>query len=55
MVKENLDRRMIPYGIDLNTIPMEEPECKAIVPINEPTPHAIIPPKPRNYGSSYYA
>jgi hypothetical protein len=54
MLKENLDRRMIPYGINLNTIPMEEPECKAIIPINEPTPLATIPPKPCSYGSSYY-
>jgi len=35
MVKENLERRMIFYGIDLNTIPIEEPFYKAIVPINE--------------------
>jgi hypothetical protein len=55
MVKENLDRRMIPYGIDLNTIPMEETKCKVIIPINEPTPLATIPPKPHSYGSSYYA
>jgi len=55
MVKENLERRMIPYGIDLNTIPIEEPECKAIVPIYEPIPLATIPPKPHSYGRSYYA
>jgi hypothetical protein len=53
MTKENSERR--PYGIDLNTIPIEEPECKAIVPIDEPIPLATIPPKPHRYGCSYYA
>jgi hypothetical protein len=55
MVKENLDRRVIPYGINLNIVPMEDPESKAIISINEPTPLSTIRPKPHNYGSSYYA
>ena len=46
---------MIPFGIDLNTIPREEPEYKAIIPIDEPVPLATIPPQPRCYGRSYFA
>ena len=44
---------MIPNGIDLNTIPIEEPECKAIIPIDESIPLATIPQ--HSYGCSYYA
>jgi len=55
MSKKNLDRRMIPFGIDLNTIPRKEPESKAIIPIEEPVPLAIIAPQPRCYGQSYFA
>ena len=46
---------MIPFGIDLNTISREEPESKAIIPIEEPVPLAIIPPQPHCYGQSYFA
>jgi len=46
---------MIPFGIDLNTISIEEFECKAIIPIDEPIPLATIPPQPYCYGCSYYA
>ena len=46
---------MIPFGIDLNTIPREEPKCKAIIPIDEPIPLTTIPPQPRYYGHSYFA
>ena len=46
---------MIPFGIYLNTIPREEPECKAIIPIDEPLPLATIPPQPHCYGHSYFA
>jgi len=49
MAKENSEKRMISYGIDLNTIPIEEPECKAIIPIDEPIPLATIPPQPHCY------
>ena len=55
MAKKNLERRMIPFGIDLNTIPREETETKAVIPIEEPVPLAIIPPQPRCYGQSYFA
>ena len=46
---------MIPFGIDLNTIPREEPESKATIPIVDPVPLAIIPLQPRCYGQSYFA
>jgi len=46
---------MIPLGIDLNTIPREQPESKAIIPIEEPILLAVIPPQPRCYGQSYFA
>jgi hypothetical protein len=46
---------MIPFGIDLNTIPREDPECKAIIPIDEPVPLATIPAQPYCYGRSYFA
>jgi len=46
---------MIPFGIDLNTIHREETESKAIIPIGEPVPLAIIPPQPCCYRQSYYA
>ena len=55
MAKKNLERRMIPFGIDLNTIPMEEPKSKAIIPIEEPVPLAIIPPQPCCYRQCYFA
>jgi len=55
MAKKNLERRMMPFGIDLNTIPREEPESKAIIPIEEPIPLAIVPSQPRCYGKSYFA
>jgi len=44
MANRNSERRIISFEIDLNTIPREEPECKAIIPIDEPVPLAIIPP-----------
>lgn len=50
MSSENQDRRVIRYGIDLNTIPKEEPECKSIIPVSNPTPS-----KPRSYGASFFA
>jgi len=46
---------MIRFGIELNTIPREEPERKAIIPIEEPIPLAIISPQPHCYGQSYFA
>jgi len=50
MTKKNLERRMIPFGIDLNIIPREEPESKAIIPIDEPVLLATIPAQPCCYG-----
>ena len=55
------DKQIIPFGTDLNKLPpIEEP--LAIVPIGEPLPLAIVPPKHvtlvpprRSYGQSYYA
>jgi hypothetical protein len=54
MAKENSKSRMIPFRIDLNTIPREEPEYKASIPIEESIPLATIPPQPLYYGRSYY-
>jgi len=36
MAKKNLERRMIPFRIDLNIIPIEELESKSSIPIEEP-------------------
>ena len=55
------DKQIIPFGTDLNKLPpIEEP--LAIVPIGEPLPLAIVPPKKlapippkRSYGQSYFA
>jgi len=55
MSKKNLEKGMIPFGIDLNTILGEEPETIAIIPIEETVPLAIIPPQPRYYGQPYFA
>jgi hypothetical protein len=51
---KNTDKRMVPYGIDLNTIPKDDLDSKAIIPISDARPLAAIPPKPRSYGSSYF-
>jgi hypothetical protein len=46
----NQDRRMIPYGIDLNTIPIEDPNSKALILVSDAQPLATIPLKPCSYG-----
>jgi hypothetical protein len=47
---------MIPYGIDLNKIPVEDPNSKALVLVNDARPLAVIPPpKPHSCGQSYFA
>jgi hypothetical protein len=46
---------MVPYGIDLNSIPKENPDSKALIPVSDALPLAAIPPKPRSYGQSYFA
>ena len=55
------NKQIIPFGTDLNKLPpIEEP--LAIVPVGEPLPLAIVPPKQlapvppkRSYGQSYFA
>jgi hypothetical protein len=49
----NQDRRMVPYGIDLNSIPKENLDSKALIPVSDALPLATIPPKPHSYGQSY--
>jgi hypothetical protein len=51
----NQDRRMVPYGIDLNSIPKENLDSKALIPVSGALPLAAIPPKPCSYGQSYFA
>jgi hypothetical protein len=51
----NQDRRIVPYGIDLNSIPKENPDSKALIPVSDALPLAAIPPKPCSYGQSYFA
>jgi hypothetical protein len=53
---KNTERRMIPFGIDLNKIPKEELDSKALALVSDARPLAVIPPpKPRSYGQSYFA
>jgi hypothetical protein len=54
-------KEIIPFGVDLNKLPPRE-DSLAIIPIEEPLPLAIIPPKQativpprRNYEQAYYA
>jgi hypothetical protein len=51
---DNQDRRMVPYGIDLNSIPKENLDSKALIPVSDALPLATIPPKPHSYGQSYF-
>jgi hypothetical protein len=46
---------MVPYGIDLNSIPKEDSDSKALNPVSNALPLTAIPPKPRSYGQSYFA
>jgi hypothetical protein len=39
---KNTDRRMVPYGIDLNTILKDDPDLKAIIPVSDARPLAAI-------------
>jgi hypothetical protein len=50
------NKQIIPFGIDLNQPPLVD-DSLAIVPILEPTPLTVTPPKPRprSYGQSYFA
>jgi hypothetical protein len=54
-------KEIIPFGVDLNKLPPRE-DSLAIVPIEEPLPLAVIPPKQvamvlprRSYEQAYYA
>jgi hypothetical protein len=52
---QNTERRIIPYEIDLNKIPAEDPNSKALVLVNDARPLAVIPPpKPRSCGKSNF-
>jgi hypothetical protein len=51
----NHDKRIIPYGLDLNSIPEEDLDCKALIPVSDAQPLAAIPPKPNSYNKSYFA
>jgi hypothetical protein len=49
------DEQIIPLRMDLNQ-PLPEDDFLAIIPIEEPSPLAAIPPKqrPQSYGQSYF-
>jgi hypothetical protein len=54
-------REIVPFGVDLNKILPKE-DALNIIPVEEPLPLAIIPPKEvvpmpprRTYGQSYFA
>jgi hypothetical protein len=51
----NHDKRIIPYGLDLKSIPKEDPDCKALIPVSDATPLVAIPPRPHSYNESYFA
>jgi hypothetical protein len=50
------DKQIVPFGMDLNKPPLVN-DSQAIIPILEPTPLTVVPPKPRqwSYGQSYFA
>jgi hypothetical protein len=50
----NHDKRIIPYGLDLNSLPKEDPNCKALIPLSNAQPLAAIPPRPHSYSQSYF-
>jgi hypothetical protein len=51
----NHDKRIIPYGLNLNSIPKEDPDCKALIPVSDATSLAAIPTRPNSYSQSYFA
>jgi hypothetical protein len=51
----NHDNRFIPYGLNLNSIPKEDPDCKALISISDATPLTAIPTRPNSYSQSYFA
>jgi hypothetical protein len=51
----NHDKRILPYGLDLNFIPEEDPDCKPLILVSDATPLTTIPPRPHSYSQSYFA
>jgi hypothetical protein len=51
----NHNKRIIPYDLDLNSIPKEDPNCKALILVSNAQPLATIPPRPHSYSQSYFA
>jgi hypothetical protein len=51
----NHNKRIIPYGINFNSIPKEDPNCKALIPVSNAQPLAAILPRPHSYSQSYFA
>jgi hypothetical protein len=51
----NHNKSIIPYRLELNSIPEEDPDCKALIPISDATPLAAIPTRPHSYSQSYFA
>jgi hypothetical protein len=51
----NHDKRIIPYGLDFNSIPKEDSNCKALIPVSNAQPLTAIPPRPHSYSQSYFA
>jgi hypothetical protein len=54
-------KEIIPFRVDLNKLPPRE-DSLAIIPVEEPLPHVVIPPKQvatmlprRSYEQAYYA
>jgi hypothetical protein len=50
----NHDKKIIPYGLNLNSIPEEDLDCKALISISDATPLAAIPTRPNSYSQSYF-
>jgi hypothetical protein len=51
----NHNKRIIPYGLNLNSIPEEDPDCKALILVSDDTPLTAIPVRPNSYSQSYFA
>jgi hypothetical protein len=51
----NHDKRIIPYGLNLNFIPKEDPDYKALILVSDATPLTAIPTRPNSYSQSYFA
>jgi hypothetical protein len=51
----NHDKGIIPNRLNLNSIPEEDPDCKALILVSDATPLAAIPTRPNSYSQSYFA